>query len=384
MISEKTILRTLPNVLVLSFCASSVGAILEKADDSFRLPSTIQPLQYNLSIEPNFANITKAYFNGSLSIDLKVISTTDQITLHARDLFIDSRALQIVDNGTSQKISNITVDTTRDFYTIGLFQPLRENHHVVLIIGKFSGRLKFDKVGFYLAKYRNKANKERFLALTDFQPIGARKAFPCFDEPSFKSKFIISIVRGKEYISVSNEQLVRTVDLGNGRFLDIYKETVKMSTYLIAFSVSDYQRTVQKGLFRVYAPPEVIQRGKTDLVLSIANDALKVLENYTGIKYAMGKLDLFAVPTDYFEPGGMENWGLITLSEKNLICTNESTIDQIRKCTLLTGHEIAHQWFGNLVTPTWWNFLWLSEGFSTYMEYYTTSLVSFWVGIRFA
>lgn len=375
MISDRTILRTLAISLVFTFIASSAGAILEKADGSFRLPSTIQPLQYNLSIEPNFANITDAYFNGTISIKLKVISTTDQITLHSRDLVINLRSIQIDDNGTLQKISNITLDTTRDFYTIGLFQPLLENHYVVLTIGNFSGRLKFDKVGFYLAKYRNQANKERFLALTDFQPIGARKAFPCFDEPSFKSKFIISIVRGKEYISVSNEQLVSTVDLRNGRFLDTYKETVKMSTYLIAFSVSDYRRTIQKGLFRVYAPPEVIQRGKTALVLSIANDALRVLENYTGIKYAMGKLDIFAVPSDYFEPGGMENWGLITLSEKNLICTNESNIDQIRKCTLLTGHEIAHQWFGNLVTPTWWNFLWLSEGFSTYMEYYTTSLM---------
>ncbi|KAK5649332.1 hypothetical protein RI129_000361 [Pyrocoelia pectoralis] len=363
--------------MVLIILISSTDAVLEKADDSFRLPSTIQPLQYNLSIEPNFVNVPEAHFNGSISIKLLIMSATNRITLHARNLLINSRSIKISDkNGTFRKIENVTIDSIRDFYIIQLLEPLLENQRVMLSIGNFSGNLNFDKVGFYLAKYKDKANNERVLALTDMQPIGARKAFPCFDEPSFKSTFIISIIRQKDYISVSNEELISTVDLGDGRFRDTYKETVNMSTYLVAFSVSDYRRTTQKGLFRVYAPSDVIQRGKVDFVLSIANDVLRSLENYTGIKYAMEKLDMFAVPPEYFEPGGMENWGLITFSENNLICTNESTIEEIRKCSIFTGHEIAHQWFGNLVTPSWWNFLWLSEGFSTYMEYYTTSLIN--------
>ncbi|KAF5289207.1 hypothetical protein FQR65_LT00093 [Abscondita terminalis] len=370
----KSLSSFLFNCIILSLLKNVVSILSN--DESFRLPSSLQPLQYNLNIEPNLVNSNLTTFNGSVIIKVRVAEETNCIILHAQNLSIAENSVKVVlSNESMIKVNSTEIDNLRNFYKIYLSSKLPQSEIVRLCIYNFTGDLKFDNIGFYLAKYEE-LGKEEILALTDFQPIGARKAFPCFDEPALKAVFFISIIRPYNYTSLSNEELINTTYVGNGRFKDDFKETVPMSTYIVAFSVSKYKHTRRNGNLQIYGKASIISQEEANYALSVAPILLHTLENYTKVRYIMSKLDLFAVPSDYFEPGGMENWGLITISEENIGCTNKSTTEELQKCTMLIAHEIAHQWFGNLITPSWWKYYWLSEGFSTYLEYYITSLVN--------
>ena len=334
------------------------------------LPTNVVPTHYHVTLEPDFEKLT---FDGTVAIDLDVAENSSFVSLHTLELDIHSANIS-TDGQAVSSTPKISTDETSQVTKFELDGALAQGSKAKLEI-KFTGQLNDKMAGFYRSTFKREDGSEGILATSQMEPTDCRRAFPCFDEPSLKAKFTVTLIADKNLTCLSNMDVASEAEVpsssgGKPRKAVTFNTSPAMSTYLVAFIVGELNYIESKEFrvpVRVYAPPgQDIEHGRFSL--DLAAKTLAFYEKVFGIEFPLPKMDQVAIPD--FAQGAMENWGLVTYRVVDLLLDEKASGAAAKeRVAEVVQHELAHQWFGNLVTMDWWEGLWLNEGFATWTSW---------------
>ncbi len=325
--------------------------------DHITIGTNVIPSHYAIAIEPDMKQFR---YQGSETIDAHISSATKNIKLNAKELSITSA--KVVVNGVEHE-AKVSYDKENQEITLTLAKAVRGDAQIKL---DFAGENNDRMYGFYRSEVKD-GNSTSYMLSSQFEAADARAAFPCFDEPSMKATYDLSLKVDKGLDAISNMP-VKEQHVDGGKQVFTFERSPQMASYLLYMGVGKFEYTEQKVgniTIRLVTPPG--RQGYTDLPMEYAKKAVEFFQGYFGVDYPLPKIDLIAVPD--FAAGAMENWGAITFRERALLCNKNSAASTKEDVASTIAHELAHQWFGDLVTMKWWDDLWLNESFATYMSY---------------
>ncbi|XP_003240500.1 aminopeptidase N isoform X1 [Acyrthosiphon pisum] len=356
--------------MIFIIALSLMGSVVNSEETSdFKLPTNFKPVNYELNVTTHLDD--KFMFEGVVCIRMTCVGATDTIVLHSTSLNIDTKSVVVANgDGNVIPVGSVSFDTDKEFMNVKStvnFKPCDE----YLLTIPFTGNLTDDVAGYCRRSYVDtESNQTRWLAITYFEPLGARRAFPCWDEPGYKATFKIRLSHKKGLTSMSNMKFMNQINCPSNSdyVVDEFEESPPMSTYLVVYMVSDLvyieaNSENDQVKYGIICRKELANQ--TEFAINFGPKVLKYHEDYFDEKFPLKKQDMASIPD--FSTGSMENWGLVILKDGNLLFDPDVTItNDVYDIAKNTAHELAHQWFGDLVTMKWWTGLWLNEGFAVY------------------